>query len=232
MPTTKKEMTQLGTERLQKQKTFYRGYFIGRGMFQSIRAMEIAMECHTNLRKDGYPEVSHQFEIVGMILQVFEGRVTAKILDCLVAAGFLHDVPEDYAQKYGLADIRNSFAVMTANIVALVTKPDDFKKNHEYRQKYYGGVLSDIYAVFIKCIDRIHNLQSMVAGFSHEKQLDYIEETETYFYPMIKRARMAHPEHYTVLTLLKQQMEMIIRLCQYNIPKELTAVPMSEVASQ
>lgn len=209
-----------GAIRIEKQKIFYRGYFIAQRMFESISAMEIAMECHTGTRKDGFPEVSHQFEIVGMILQVFEGRICTQILDSLVAAGFLHDVPEDYSEKYPLDALAAEFSETTMSIVTPMTKPADFEKTHEHRVIYYGNISKNILAVFGKSLDRIHNLLSMIAGFSAEKQRLYIEETETYFFPMIKQARREHPQFYMILTLLKQQMEMIIRLYSYNLQKE------------
>ena len=206
-----------GPIRLQKQKVLFRGYFLGREMHQSVRAMEIAMECHSGSRKDGSPEVSHQFEIVGMLLQLFEGRMCYHMLDSLVAAAFLHDVPEDYPELYNLAALAQMFDDITMSIVSRMTKPEGFEKIDEHRKTYFGFIAEDILAVLLKCSDRVHNLQSMIAGFSSKKQREYIEETETYFYPMIKKARLEHPEFYMVLVLLKQQMEMIIRICKYNL---------------
>jgi (p)ppGpp synthase/HD superfamily hydrolase len=206
-----------GPIRLQKQKVLFRGYFLGREMHQSVRAMEIAMECHSGFRKDGSPEVSHQFEIVGMLLQIFEGRMCYHMLDSLVSAAFLHDVPEDYPELYNLAALAEVFNEVTMSVVTRMTKPEGFEKTDEHRKPYFNFISEDILAVLLKCADRVHNLQSMIAGFSNKKQLEYIEETETYFYPMIKKARLEYSEFYMILVLFKQQMAMIIRSCKYNL---------------
>jgi len=224
---TKNETTQTKAEkkaqfqkRVDKQKVFYRGYFLGRGMFESLRALEVALECHKSSRKDGSPEISHQFEIVGMILQVFEKWLDVETLDMLIAASFLHDVAEDYSELYPISLLATMFKCGTMDILVRVTKPKDFVKDHVNRTHYYDYISEKIWAIIMKCFDRIHNLQSMVAGFSVEKQHAYIEETETYFYPMIKKARAAYPEMYMVLITLQQQMEMIIRLASYSLDKK------------
>lgn len=199
-------------ERIQKQKIFFRGYFVGKKMFKSIEAMEVAMSCHVGLRKGGEPEVSHQFSIVGMILQVFECRLNTEELDIIVASAFLHDVVEDYSHLFNQEQVEDKFGQDVSRIVGMVTKPLNFKKNHEDRFSYYSGMLKCYFSVFVKCFDRIHNLQSMICGFSPEKQQLYIEETETYFFPMIKQARAKYPEYYMVFVIIQEQMEMIIRL--------------------
>lgn len=201
-------------ERIQKQKIFFRGYFVGKKMLKSIEAMEVAMRCHVGFRKGGEPEVSHQFAIVGMILQVFECRLNTEELDIIVASAFLHDVVEDYSDLFNQQQTEDKFGHDVSRIVAMVTKPESFKKNHEDRYAYFNGMLKCYFAVFVKCFDRIHNLQSMIGGFKPDKQVSYIEETEAYFFPMIKKARAMYPEYYMVFVIIQEQMEMIIRLSE------------------
>lgn len=201
-------------ERIQKQKIFFRGYFTGLGLHKSMMAMEIAMQCHTGNRRDGNPEVSHQFDIVGMLIQVFEKRMTPAELDILIASAFLHDVVEDYPSLYDQSDILAKFGCEVSDIVARVTKKANFKKTPEHRELYYKGVLGNLFSTFVKCFDRIHNLQSMIAGFTPEGQRKYIIETEEYFYQMIKKSRSENPQFYIVFVIIQQQMEMIISLAE------------------
>lgn len=211
--------------RLEKQKLFFKGYFTSSRMFKSLSAMYIALECHTGKRKDDItPEVQHQFAIVGMLLQTFENRLSLDELDILIASAFLHDVVEDYPEKYSINDIEDKFGKEVRDIVCYVTKTnitthkinavadDGLILSEKYTTQYFDNMIENVFSVILKCFDRIHNLQTMKGVFPPEKIAAYITETETEIFPLIKKARIRYPEYYIIFITAKSQMENIIAL--------------------
>lgn len=59
---------------------------------------------------------------------------------------------------------------------------------------YREGLARNPLASICKGVDRIHNQSSMVGVFTREKQLAYLEETDTLLLPMLKTARRTFPE--------------------------------------
>lgn len=51
-------------------------------------------------------------------------------------------------------------------------------------------------ASIVKPADRIHNNNSMVGVFSTEKQIEYVNEVEKHFLPMIKKAEGLFPDQF------------------------------------
>ena len=201
--------------RLEKQHKKFKKYFEERKMVQSIYAMELVDKYHTGERRGGGPERSHLYEVAGQTLAFLEGRVSAYNLDCVVAASFLHDLVEDYFHLYPESQLRKEFDILTCELVMNVCKWEGFKKVPEHYEIYFAKVAEDVLSVFVKVSDRIHNLSTCINGMSEKRIYKYIDETETYFYRMIKQARKDNPELYMALTSMKQQLEyriMMIRL--------------------
>lgn len=198
--------------RLDKQRIFFNGVFVAKGMPLALKAMELVGEYHTGKRKCGAPEATHMFEVAGYLLSLMENRVPVSELDELVASAFIHDLVEDYGHLYPFERVCEDLNYEVHDITKLVTKKEGFKKNHEDRTEYFNGMTKDIRAVLIKIADRIHNLQSMVGVFSIGGQKAYIEEVEDYFYPMIKVARKANPEYFMALIAAKGTLERQISL--------------------
>lgn len=44
-------------------------------------------------------------------------------------------------------------------------------------------------AALVKLLDRCNNVSGMAAGFSKEKLVEYIKETEQYIYPLLHKAK-------------------------------------------
>ncbi|MCP4137384.1 MAG: HD domain-containing protein [bacterium] len=194
--------------RLEKQKLFYRGYFHGSGMYQSLKALELAIQYHVGERKDGQEEVSHQFEIAGYLNQVLEGKLSVEDVDVIIAAAFLHDLVEDYPDKYSFLDLEISFTPRVYNIVKALTKWEGFDKNNEDELTKYFDAIGEIpEAVIVKGVDRIHNLQTMIEGLSIQRQKEYIVEIENYFFPMLKKARKAYPAYFFIYLSLSHSLE-------------------------
>ena len=177
-------------------------------MYQSLKALDYALNIHTGKRKDGQPEVSHQFEIVGFLTQILSSRMSLSQMDATIASAFLHDVIEDYPEQFNFEDLKNEFEEGIYDIVFAVSKPPGFDKyNKKQMDSYFGEILKIPEAVIVKGVDRIHNMQTMSEGLSMERQKEYVIEVEEYFYPLFKHARKKYPQFYFIYITLSQTLE-------------------------
>lgn len=203
-------------DNLDRLKRFYRGYFEGYKMAKSLKALDLAMKFHTGSRKGGAPEVSHQFEIVNLLIQLLHGHCNVKEMDDIIAASFLHDIVEDYSNRYSFDDLSKNFDKKICSIVKAVTKTSDYDKYSEAdHESYYKQILKIPEAVLVKCGDRIQNVQS-IGGLKLERQKEYVEEVEEYFFPMIKKARRLYPDFLNLFAvlgeILKRQIKFVKRI--------------------
>ena len=170
----------------------------GRRYFLALKAMDYAKKFHTGLRKDGVtPEFSHQVWIVNL-LRTLESSLSQP--EITLAAGFLHDVCEDYhvsfeeiAQRFGM-EVAEAVRRLTKKHRGIVLPP----------QAYYDGVAECQVASLVKGVDRSHNLGTMVGVFTFQKQVLYIAEVRDLILPALKRARRAFPEQEAAYENIKQ----------------------------
>lgn len=159
-----------------------RYWLLAKEYFTALKAMEFALNKHVGLRKDGKTlAFHHQLSVVYYLRTIYKHLLFPE--DTIVAA-FLHDVVEDC--DISVVEIEQFFN--KANVVKLLTKVD---KN---TQLYYDNISLDPIASIVKASDRIHNVQSMIGVFSHQKQIEYVEETTNFVIPMIKKARRLFPQ--------------------------------------
>lgn len=196
-----------------KMKIAIRSWLSGRGYFKALKALDFAESKHTGTRKDGAHEFSHQ------ISQANYMRVFADQLEypeetfCVI---FLHDIAEDYNVTF--EDLVDQFGPLIGSSVRRMTKvyqgakiPNDL---------YYSGMWSCPIASVAKGADRLHNLMTMLGGFSSEKQIEYIKETTEFVLPLIKKSRRFFPKQEGIYFNMKYVMTNQIKL--YNeINKEL-----------
>jgi (p)ppGpp synthase/HD superfamily hydrolase len=163
-----------------------RYWLLGRNYTRAIDAMELALEHHTGLRKDGVtPEFQHQLEISHFIRTL---DLAENMENCIIVA-FLHDLPEDY--DYPLEKIREQFGATIRDAVWLVTKK--YEGMTKDVTKYYEQIAENCIASIVKGVDRIHNVQSMQGVFTEIKQKKYIAEVKTDICLMLKVARRKFP---------------------------------------
>jgi len=191
--------------RYEKQKAFFKGFFLGREMLEALDALELASKYHVGTRKNGDPEFSHQITIVGHILQAFDGRISSSDLELMVSDALLHDIVEDHnvdISKY-------NFSTNVTRDVGYLTKTPGISLD-----EYFEVISESLTASIVKIFDRLSNLQTMVGGFSDEKIKEYIKETKDYVFPLINKVRDTFPCYYMICINAKQQMETIIGLVQ------------------
>lgn len=182
---------------------------------QSILALSLVIKYHSGTRKDGNPEIIHLIETALFILNLAENRLSHTKLDILTASALLHDLVEDYPHLYSFDNLQSDFDDAVFQVVKRVTKPADFKKTDEYRSKYFKSISDNAFAIMVKGADRMHNLSTMVNGFSLEKRQSYILEVESYFYPMFEKAMTDFKEYCPIYKTIKLFMEKHIDLINY-----------------
>ncbi len=148
------------------------------------RAYAFAAEAHEGqYRRSGEPYVYHAIAVAEILASLRLDPVT-------VAAGLLHDVPED--TKHTLEEIRQAFGEEIATLVDGVTKLGRIQwKSREERQaenlrKMFLAMAKDIRIVLIKLADRLHNLRT-IGAMPPDHQRRKAQETLEVYAPLAKR---------------------------------------------
>jgi Guanosine polyphosphate pyrophosphohydrolases/synthetases len=194
-------------KRTTKQHYFLKGFFLANSLHKSLNAMQLVEKYHAGERRDGAEEKSHLYEVANYVFSIMNGRVSNQKLDEIVASAFLHDLVEDYPDKYTEQELFVEFGLEVSNYTMSVTKPQDFQKVDEHYESYYQKVSRFPESIIIKFADRLHNFQTSLGGMSPERIKQYIEETEKYILPMAKAGRKEFPDYYFILTHLMRDME-------------------------
>lgn len=154
------------------------------------------------------PEYQHQISQMSLVRTLEKNLLfPERTLVCIA----LHDVVEDIA-GVTLQMIEEEFGTDTANDVELMTNkyPDGTKKP---KDSYYRQIFLSPVAAIAKSVDRTHNHQTMPGVFTKEKMKSYIQETQDFIMPGIKKARKLYPEQepafQNIKTMLQIQMEMV-----------------------
>ena len=121
-------------------------------------AYNFAAQAHRGQKRiTGEPYLEHPLQTAFILAQM---GLDAKT----IAAGLLHDVPED--TKYKLADIKKIFGEDIAFLVDSVTKLSNLEYHGQIRyreglKKMFLAMAKDIRVIFIKFADRLHNLRTL-----------------------------------------------------------------------
>ena len=123
--------------------------------------------------------------------------------DELLSVILLHDVCEDC----GVAVEDLPFSDNVREAVALLTKDyDPNLSKEENTVNYYGGIKENRLASVAKVIDRCNNVSTMAQSFDDRKLAAYIDETETYVFPLLSNIKKTWPEYNNAVFLIKYQM--------------------------
>ena len=94
---------------------------------------------------------------------------------------------------------------LTITAMALLTKKRDVNK-----EEYYQKISQNPIATIVKLLDRCNNVSGMATGFSKEKIVEYIKETEKDVYPLLQRAKNEYPIYSNQIFLIKYHMTSVI----------------------
>lgn len=141
------------------------------------RAYTYAKDAHEGQRRaSGEPYIVHPLCAASTLVDM---RLPANI----VAAGLLHDVPEDTPRT--LDDVRAEFGDDIASMVEGITKLGKIKyrgidRYIENLRKMFLAMAADVRVVFIKFADRLHNLQTLDSIPPKKQQRIALESLEIY----------------------------------------------------
>lgn len=188
-----------------KMKIYVRSWMQGRGFNNAVKAMNLAESKHVGTRKDGAPEFSHQVTQASYAITLIDLFMYPEEVLCTI---FLHDIVEDYdvteeELKTKFGDVVTAAVLRISKVVKGFRLPDDV---------YYKNMETCPIVGPAKGIDRFHNIMTMIGGFTPEKQVSYVEETETKTIPLLKVGRKLFPEQAAVYENIKLILQVQLRL--------------------
>ena len=152
------------------------------------RAPQVADQAHEDqLRASGEPYIGHPVEVAYYLATL---QMDAETL----AAGLLHDVPEDTDMTIG--DIEKRFGREVGRLVDGVTKLSKFgsarsmeEQQAENIRKMFMAMAEDVRVVIIKLADRLHNMRTL-SFLPQEKQARIARQTMEIYAPLAHRLGM------------------------------------------
>ncbi len=143
-------------------------------------AYHYADEAHKGQkRRTGEPYIMHSLHTAYLLAQIKADIST-------VAAGLLHDVPEDTDRT--LEDVEKEFGKEIATLVEGITKLSKIKyrgieRYKESLRKMFLFMAQDIRVILIKFCDRLHNLRTL-DGLPEKKRIRIAQETMEIYAPI------------------------------------------------
>ncbi len=198
-------------------------------------AFNFSKQAHDGQKRlSGEPYFVHPAAVAQILADIGLGPV-------IVAAGLLHDVPEE--SNVTVADIKKEFGKDIATIVDGVTKVGKVKyrgvdRYVENLRKMFVAMANDIRVIIVRFADRLHNLQTLDYQPVRKQQRIALESLEIYA-PIANRLgmgeikgqledlafRYAFPDEYqSVVDLMDQARpgrERILRIIQQKLTGEL-----------
>ncbi len=154
------------------------------------RAYAVAERAHDGqTRASGEPYIVHSLAVALMLADLHLDPKT-------IAAGLLHDVPEDTAVT--IDQVREMFGPEVASLVDGVTKLSQIdrmsaegrasieEQRAESLRKMFLAMVHDVRVVLIKLADRLHNMRTLGA-LPEEKRRRIAQETLDIFAPLANR---------------------------------------------
>jgi GTP pyrophosphokinase len=154
------------------------------------RAYDVALLAHDGQKRaSGEPYIVHSLAVAQLLADLRLDAAT-------IAAGLLHDVPEDTI--VALDDLYQEFGGEVANLVDGVTKLRHIDQlsqissnglrdeKAESLRKMFLAMVDDVRVVLIKLADRMHNMRTLDA-LSEEKRRRIARETLEIFAPLANR---------------------------------------------
>ncbi|MEK7181710.1 MAG: RelA/SpoT family protein [Patescibacteria group bacterium] len=150
-----------------------------------MEAFQFADTAHRGQeRKSGEPYIIHSLNVAKILAEIGMDEKT-------IAAGLLHDVPED--TEVTLTEIEKRFGGEVAHLVDGITKLGKIKlrgSKEEYYlenlRKMFLSMAQDIRVVIIKLADRLHNMRTL-EHLPEEKRVRIARETMEIYAPIANR---------------------------------------------
>ena len=178
--------------------TYVKTYASVKNLYQTSKVLPYARELHKGQVRKGKDKVPY---IYHPLLIACHALALGLDDDNIVSAALLHDVCEDCGVTVDELPVNE----LTKEAVSLLTKVDSIDK-----EQYYQRISRNPIATMIKLLDRCNNVSGMAAGFSKEKLIEYIKETESVVYPLLRKAKSEYPMYSNQIFLIKYHMTSVI----------------------
>lgn len=178
--------------------TYVKTYAGVKNLYQTARVLPYARELHKGQFRRGKDKVPY---IYHPLLIACHALALGLDDDTIISTALLHDVCEDCDVEIEELSVDEA----TREAVALLTKKPDISKD-----RYYQEISGNPIATMVKLLDRCNNVSGMAAGFSKEKLVEYIRETEDLVYPLLKTAKHEYPMYANQIFLIKYHMTSVI----------------------
>lgn len=193
---------------VEKMFTYLSGYFEGGEMTDALRALSYARTCHENQYRDSGEEY-----IVHPLRMACHAADIGIKNDEIIAAVLLHDVVEDC----GIPLSGLPFNAKIKEIVRYVTvEQREGETKEDMKKRYFSSMLYSPEALIVKGLDRYDNMASM-NGFSEERILKNVNETDELFLPLLRTAKTKYPEWRRVFYILRDEIEILSEIHRYYL---------------
>lgn len=184
--------------------------------YELRRLINYSEKVHTNTRKDGTPEFSHQLEMLALALTFHESL--SKPLEVYMAI-VAHDLLEDYPTHTNILSVQFPTAYEYST---RLSKYKDSDQSSTYNL-YFKEVSNCEVCSVVKLIDRVHNLSTAPGVFSNEKLLQYCDEVDEYFFELIKVSKEKYNQR-SVYETLKFMLQTQVHTIRALLPKPVAPV--------
>ena len=180
-----------------KMYTYLRGYLVGAGMTESIKALQYARKAHEgqHRRGDGSPYIIHPLGMAcyAVALGIKDDNIIATIL--------LHDVVEDCDKQIEYLPVNDTIKRAVKYMTITIFDTDTSKI--ETKCRYFNELLDCREALICKALDRYDNLADMPVHFTADGLAKNIAETETLLLPILKKAKEKYADLADILFVLR-----------------------------
>lgn len=192
--------------------SFIEGVATEHNMKQTLIALPLMKELHKGQfrsGKDKKPYIVHP-------MMVAKHACALNILDDeLIAAILLHDVIEDCQIKIEELPVNDNVKEMVMR-VSFLKQPG--VTNEEAKAHYFEKIAEHKKAALLKVLDRCNNVSTMGETFEKKRLRNYIEETETYIFPLIDMLLRECPEYRDAAFLVRYQIVSMLETIKRFLP--------------
>ena len=193
-----------------KMYTYLRGYLVGAGMNNSIKALQYARKAHDGQTRmgDGSPYIIHPLSMAcyAVALGVKDDNIIATIL--------LHDVVEDCDKQVEYLPVNDTIKRAVKYMTVTIFDTDTSKI--ETKCRYFNELLDCREALICKALDRYNNLADMPVHFTKDGLAKNIAETEVLLLPILKKAKEKYVDLADILFVLRTN---LTTLCEAIRPQ-------------
>lgn len=190
---------------------FIRGFAKGNHMPNTLKALALSERLHEGqTRRCGDPFIIHPLRVTSYLISL---RITD---DCTCAAALLHEIfkfcsfdrnSNELTEKYGIDE-------EVTELIRLVSKPTDMKN-----ETYYDNLKQNYKALLIKLSNRANTCTRLDVLDTEEKK-EYIEENNTFIYPLCTYGKAYYPEYSDQIVNMKYHISSVCRVVESIISTE------------